>query len=1289
MLVGDTINIDTATLSAAAAIAATNIKVSSVTGFVAGQTITIETGANQETAVITTVGTSGSSGTGLTLTAGLTKAHVSGAWVVGPNQESQTVTAVGTPGVNTTLFAAAAIGATNVKVASVTGIAVGDTVLIDTSANQESGTVTAVGTQGRNTTLNAAAAIGATNVSVANPTGMSVGDTLLIDTIANQESVTITDVPTDASRSGITFAPALTKAHASGVAASDLGTGITLASALAKAHSSGVAFSDLGTGLTITPGLALAHVSGTAVTDPGTGVTFTPGLTSAHAFSAPVNNGGIGPSAMLVKIVVDHQDGSRETFVSDGTWKVTKNTAYTNVTNTSRNGDAGDYVERYDANQEIPGWDMVGFSDTAWSTPYINGPHPRPVSATQDRFTHLDGNVSGISYRTVHPVSVTNLADGTLVADFGTVIPAMPEIHFRNGIAGTALSMLTTYRLNNTTSALALAAGASNVKVASVAGFVVGDTITIDAPADQHGAGNPEVATITSVGTQNRSTTLSVATTAGATGIRVASTTGMTAGDTLLVDTGANLETGTIASIPSPAPASPNPNVLLAGPLSLAHNSGVAVQDPGTGIGFTPALTMAHATGVWVEGSRAGTSSSDTQGSNMAWYYTQKAGDQTAKAFTHWAWRYLQISAPGAGEPLTADDISAMIQHTDVPADRAATFVSDDAMLNTIFPMLQRSGLYVSQETGEDTPTREKGQFLGDSVDIAFANTQALGERNATKRMIREFIYSQSHVWKNTSSGYCPTAPCSYDSYGVLSTGRMNAVYPNGDNMRDIPDYTEAFPDMVMRYYQQSGDLATLQSAYQSMKNVANYIKANEPSSGAATGLVWLLTGGTGSYANGIIDWPSRLGYVFNNNAARTIHAESGVAAFRDVAAAAAILGNAGDVSTYSNYASDLKAQINAAQRIAGDSLYSDGLGINSTNLSVATLVGATNVKVNSVAPFTVGDSVAFDSGNPPLKEVRTVVAVGTSGASGGGIDLNAPLSVAHASNAAVATFEHDPAVPRVRHPRGWRGRRRHQHQGQQRQRLLHGAVHRQRRLGDRDRHRCCPRNPNHRLRRDRRLRRHRHHPCGSARGGAPDRDVRGDALPAGPDLCRLQRRGPPGQLPGHRRVPRRAAPQDRSHGLGHHCPGPGHPRPPGHPARLPHQRQPVRPGPGRRPGRHLRLGGLGHRHGLEQHVARLGCPRDHVHDRRPRRHPDHRPGRRHGHRRSAEDGAHLPPRHPVDAARDGDLRLVARPARHDPRRDHSRQPTRHRLASGGSGPRICRQAAPVIRSTSACRTVV
>ena len=73
----------TTTLSAAAAVGATNVKVASVAGLVAGNTITIDsTGANPETVTMTIVGTQGSTGTGVTFTPALAFAHASGATVV-------------------------------------------------------------------------------------------------------------------------------------------------------------------------------------------------------------------------------------------------------------------------------------------------------------------------------------------------------------------------------------------------------------------------------------------------------------------------------------------------------------------------------------------------------------------------------------------------------------------------------------------------------------------------------------------------------------------------------------------------------------------------------------------------------------------------------------------------------------------------------------------------------------------------------------------------------------------------------------------------------------------------------------------------------------------------------------------------------------------------------------------------------------------------------------------------------------------------------------------------------
>ena len=85
-----------------------------------------------------------------------------------------------------------------------------------------------------------------------------------------------------------------------------------------------------------------------------------------------------------------------------------------------------------------------------------------------------------------------------------------------------------------------------HVAVDSAAGFSSGDPVTIDAPANGHGAGDPERRTVASAS--------------------------------------------------------------------------------GTEIVLDAPLSRAHAAGAWVEGSRAGTSGLDTQGSNMGWFHTERAG---------------------------------------------------------------------------------------------------------------------------------------------------------------------------------------------------------------------------------------------------------------------------------------------------------------------------------------------------------------------------------------------------------------------------------------------------------------------------------------------------------------------------------------------------------------------------------------------------------------------------------------------------------------------------------------
>ena len=71
------------------------------------------------------------------------------------------------------------------------------------------------------------------------------------------------------------------------------------------------------------------------------------------------------------------------------------------------------------------------------------------------------------------------------------------------------------------------------------------------------------------------------------------------------------------------------------------------------------------------------------------------------------------------------------------------------------------------------------------------------------------------------------------------------------------------------------------------------------------------------------------------------------------------------------------------------------------SSLAAASLAGATNIKVASVSPFFVGQTITVEN------EQATISAVGTAGATGTGLTLTAALANAHASGAKV--FATDP----------------------------------------------------------------------------------------------------------------------------------------------------------------------------------------------------------------------------------------------------------------------------------------
>jgi len=153
----------------------------------------------------------------------------------------------------------------------------------------------------------------------------------------------------------------------------------------------------------------------------------------------------------------------------------------------------------------------------------------------------------------------------------------------------------------NTSLSAPTAAGDTKIYVASVTGLAVGDNLSVD-------LGAVETSSIAAVGTgQKTATTLAAAVAAGDTNIKVTSVTTFVVGDKVAIDAGfGNVEYRTVTSVGTAGAA--GTGIGLDSPVSAAHASGDPVQDVGSGVTLTSALSSAHSvTARVVDTSKQGT----------------------------------------------------------------------------------------------------------------------------------------------------------------------------------------------------------------------------------------------------------------------------------------------------------------------------------------------------------------------------------------------------------------------------------------------------------------------------------------------------------------------------------------------------------------------------------------------------------------------------------------------------------------------------------------------------------
>ncbi len=508
------------------------IHVRSTAGMNVGDTIEIDTGAAVETRKIASIGSAAGNHTTL--------------WQPLPEGPVITIPA-GSTNVPFTGGGGGFGGAGGfaVEVGEKIGIGYGTTApaVARTVEQYEVVTVTGVGKPGTQTALAAEAKEGDTTIRVRNAANISAGDKIRLDVDSvghGIETVTVTRVGT---------------ATGGGVGRGGRGGGgadLDLAAPLKFNHAANIPLSVRGTGISFQPAMAFAHSSNEPIQPLGTGITLDSPLASDHSIDAVVSD---------AKVTTAGYQGTpkpNQWFGGPALSPSTGNMVLRDAT--------GLVVDSLNYGGLVDPWAAEGYQAASGSGQSgCSAPSP--------------GAGRGASAGGALPAAgATNRSAGRFPDGADT------ESNCRDFL----LQAATTLPADS-------AAGANNIKVASVAGFGAGQTIIIDTGA------NRETAVIAMVGTAG-GTTVGTATDLGATVIPAASAAGFSAGQTITIDSGANRETAVVASVTGGGRGGPGgTTITVAAPLTFAHAADAQVS--GSGITLTAALTRAHDRGAPLAGS--------------------------------------------------------------------------------------------------------------------------------------------------------------------------------------------------------------------------------------------------------------------------------------------------------------------------------------------------------------------------------------------------------------------------------------------------------------------------------------------------------------------------------------------------------------------------------------------------------------------------------------------------------------------------------------------------------------
>jgi alpha-L-rhamnosidase len=115
---------------------------------------------------------------------------------------------------------------------------------------------------------------------------------------------------------------------------------------------------------------------------------------------------------MLLQLEIEYFDGSKNTVISDDSWKVTANGPIR--TNNEYDG------EEYDATKEMPNWNYAAFDDSKWlRAQLVKAPGIQTSLQPLGPGLEAQMNENMKVMETIRPISITKLADDKYIMDMG------------------------------------------------------------------------------------------------------------------------------------------------------------------------------------------------------------------------------------------------------------------------------------------------------------------------------------------------------------------------------------------------------------------------------------------------------------------------------------------------------------------------------------------------------------------------------------------------------------------------------------------------------------------------------------------------------------------------------------------------------------------------------------------------------------------------------------------------------------------------------------------------------